>query len=79
MEVARYYKKTKHDNKMKINNFDAVKGNAFIIAEIGNNHNGSYSSAIEMIDQAIFAGANCVKFQMRTMDEVYRQRSIDGS
>ena len=64
---------------MKINNFNAVKGNAFIIAEIGNNHNGSYSCAIEMIDQAILAGANCVKFQMRTLDEVYRQRSIDGS
>ena len=63
---------------MKINNFNATIGNAFIIAEIGNNHNGSYSLAIEMIDQAILAGANCVKFQMRTLDEVYRKRSIDG-
>ena len=25
---------------MKINNFNASIGNAFIIAEIGNNHNG---------------------------------------
>ena len=55
---------------MKINNFVAAPGNAYIIAEIGNNHNGSYSLAIEMIDKAILAGANCVKFQMRTLDKV---------
>lgn len=64
---------------MKINNFIAAPGNAYIIAEIGNNHNGSYSLAIQMIDQAILAGANCVKFQMRTLDKVYRKRSIESS
>ena len=64
---------------MKINNFNASVGNTFIIAEIGNNHNGSYELAVEMIDQAISAGANCVKFQMRTLEEVYRKRSINGS
>ena len=64
---------------MKINNFNASIGHAFIIAEIGNNHNGSYDLAIEMIDEAILAGANCVKFQMRTLDELYRKRSINGS
>ncbi len=37
---------------MKINNFNASVGNTFIIAEIGNNHNGSYELAVEMIDQA---------------------------
>ena len=60
---------------MNIDNFLATPGNAYIIAEIGNNHNGSYSLAIEMIDKAISAGANCVKFQMRTLDQVYRKRS----
>jgi N-acetylneuraminate synthase len=60
---------------MNIDNFLATPGNAYIIAEIGNNHNGSYSLAIEMINKAISAGANCVKFQMRTLDQVYRKRS----
>ncbi len=64
---------------MKINNFKVEAGHAFIIAEIGNNHNGSFQLAIEMIDKAIEAGANCVKFQMRTLDAVYRKSSIDGS
>ena len=64
---------------MKINNFVAAPGNAYIIAEIGNNHNGSYSLAIKMIDQAILAGANCVKFQMRTLDKVYRKRAIEST
>ena len=64
---------------MKINNFVAAPGNAYIIAEIGNNHNGLYSLAIKMIDQAILAGANCVKFQMRTLDKVYRKSAIESS
>ncbi len=45
---------------------------AFIIAEIGNNHNGSLSAAKDLVDAAIDAGANCVKFQMRDMAELYR-------
>lgn len=47
------------------------KGNPLIIAEIGNNHNGSLSNAIELIDQALEAGAHCAKFQMRNMEKVY--------
>ena len=35
----------------------------FIIAEIGINHEGEYNKAIQMIDAAIRAGADCVKFQ----------------
>jgi len=52
------------------------KGRAYVIAEIGNNHNGSIVRAIEMIDLAHEAGADCVKFQMRHLDEVYRQRTL---
>lgn len=44
----------------------------FIIAEIGNNHNGSLSIAKEMIDSAVDAGADCVKFQYREMEHLYR-------
>lgn len=48
----------------------------FIIAEIGNNHNGSFERAIEMVDLAIDAGADCVKFQMRKLEEVYRKKTL---
>ena len=51
-------------------------GRAYVIAEIGNNHNGSVTRAIEMIDLAHEAGADCVKFQMRHLEEVYRQRTL---
>ncbi len=51
---------------------------AFVIAEIGNNHNGSFDRAIALVDAAIAAGADCAKFQMRKLDEVYRAKSLDG-
>ena len=47
---------------MKIANYDTEK-KVFIIAEIGNNHEGSYSLAEEMIGKAAEAGACAVKFQ----------------
>jgi sialic acid synthase SpsE/sugar phosphate isomerase/epimerase len=62
---------------MRIGNFEIGSGRAFIIAEIGNNHNGSYDRAIEMIDRAVEMGVDCVKFQMRNLDEVYRKRSLN--
>jgi N-acetylneuraminate synthase len=44
---------------------------AFVIAEIGNNHNGSLDLALRMIDAAAEAGADCAKFQMRDMGRLY--------
>jgi len=38
----------------------------FVIAEIGINHNGSVDIAKKMIDGAIYAGCDAVKFQKRT-------------
>jgi len=38
----------------------------FVIAEIGINHNGDVKQAIKLIDAAVDAGADCVKFQKRT-------------
>ena len=58
---------------MRIANFEFDKNNVFVIAEIGNNHNGSFDLAIEMVDAAKKAGADCVKFQMRKMSAVYRK------
>ena len=38
----------------------------YVMAEIGINHNGSLDNALAMIDGALQAGADCVKFQKRT-------------
>ena len=43
----------------------------FVIAEIGNNHNGDIALAKKLVDQAVWAGADCVKFQMRHLDGLY--------
>jgi N-acetylneuraminate synthase len=43
----------------------------FIIAEIGNNHNGSLDLAKQLIDLAVEAGADCAKFQMRDLESLY--------
>ena len=43
---------------MKIANFNIGNKKTFIIAEIGNNHNGSQKLAYQMIDSAIEAGAD---------------------
>lgn len=51
----------------------------FVIAEIGNNHNGDFDRAIELVDAAIGSQADCAKFQMRKLDEVYRGTSLAGS
>lgn len=47
----------------------------FVIAEIGNNHNGSMALARQLIDAAIDAGADCVKFQLRNREALYRTRA----
>lgn len=44
----------------------------YVIAEIGNNHNGSLELARHLIDLAAEAGADCAKFQMRDMGSLYR-------
>ena len=44
---------------------------AFIVAEIGINHNGSLDLARRLIDHAVWAGADCAKFQMRSLGSLY--------
>ena len=48
-------------------------GEPFVIAEIGNNHQGDLKTAIALIKAAKEAGADCAKFQMRTMHSLYRK------
>ena len=56
------------------------ESNSFIIAEIGNNHNGDVKLAKKLIDLACDAGADCVKFQMRTMASLYSaEADVGGS
>ncbi|MGE0626217.1 MAG: N-acetylneuraminate synthase family protein [Hyphomicrobiaceae bacterium] len=50
----------------------------YVIAEIGNNHNGDFDRAIALVDAAIAAGADCAKFQMRHLDQVYRAATLEG-
>lgn len=44
----------------------------FVIAEIGNNHNGDIQLAKQLVDAAATAGADCAKFQMRDLKSLYR-------
>ena len=43
----------------------------FVIAEIGNNHNGDVNAAFELTEAAIEAGADAVKFQLRDLESLY--------
>lgn len=47
-----------------------------IIAEIGINHNGDLKIAKQLIDGAILAGCDAVKFQKRTIDIVYSPEDL---
>ena len=64
---------------IKINNFSIWDNTTFIIAEIGNNHNGDFNRSKLMIDKVVEMGADCAKFQMRQIKEVYRSKSLDKS
>lgn len=48
-----------------------------VIAEIGNNHNGSIKRAFELIEQVAKLGIPVAKFQMRDMDVLYRNAVVE--
>ncbi len=61
------------NDAFRVGRHDVGRGNpTFLIAEIGNNHNGSVELAKELVDRARAAGADAVKFQLRDMDALYR-------
>lgn len=43
----------------------------FIVAEAGSNHNGEFSQALNLIDVAVEAGADAVKFQTFSAERLY--------
>ena len=50
-----------------------------ITAEIGINHNGDMKICKQLIDAAVNARADCVKFQKRDIHQVYTQEYLDSS
>ena len=61
---------------MIIDNFKIGEKSTYIIAEIGNNHNGDFDRAIQMIDDLISIDVNAVKFQKRDLSSVYTKKSL---
>ena len=51
----------------------------FIVAEIGINHNGDIDITKKLIDVAVNAGCNAVKFQKRTVEKVYSKQVLDST
>ena len=49
----------------------------FFTAEIGINHNGDLEVAKKLIDVAVEAGCDAVKFQKRTVEKVYSKEALD--
>ena len=63
--------------KVKIGNKIIGEGEpVFIIAEIGINHNGDINIAKKLIDAAVAAGYDAVKFQKRTIEIVYTPEEL---
>lgn len=66
------------ERKVKIGNKTVGEGYpCFVIAEIGINHNGDIKLAKALIDVAITAGCDAVKFQKRTVDVVYTKEELE--
>lgn len=54
-------------------------GHCFVIGEIGLNHNGSLDVARRLIDLAALAGADAVKLQKRTVDQLAVAATLDAA
>src|SRR4030042_155784 len=51
----------------------------YVIAEIGVNHNGFLDLAIKLIDIAVDAGADAVKFQKRKLENLYARKYLENA
>ena len=49
----------------------------FVISEIGINHNGDLDLAKRLIDISAAAGCDAVKFQKRTVEDVYTAEELN--
>lgn len=51
----------------------------YVIAEIGINHNGSLDEAKYLIEESARAGANGVKIQVRSLEDLYTEKVLNDS
>ena len=51
---------------------------AFVIAEVGHNHQGNLETCLQMIRAAAFAGASAVKLQKRTNESLYTKEAFNA-
>ena len=65
------------NNKKTVSQTVNPDGSCLIIADIGINHNGDLDIAKKLIYEAAKAGFNAVKFQKRTIEEVYTPEELD--
>ena len=55
-----------------------IKNNTFIIAEIGNNHEGSFQTAVKLINSAHKCGVDAVKFQTFKTEKFISSSNIEN-
>ena len=67
-------------NKIKISENRSIGEDQppFIIAEIGNNHNGNIDNAIELIKVAKKIGVDAVKFQVKNIEQSFSKELLDS-
>ena len=62
-------------NTLQLGNLQAGKGQpAFIIAEIGINHQGDVNIARKLVNMAKECGANAVKLQKRSLSRILQKK-----
>ena len=65
------------ENKIKIGNrCVGDREPCFVVSEIGINHNGDIELAKRLIDAAVLAGCDAVKFQKRTIEVVFTSEEL---
>jgi N-acetylneuraminate synthase/N,N'-diacetyllegionaminate synthase len=58
-----------------MNFLETIKKRAFIIAEAGSNHDGKLEQAKKLVDAAVEAGVDAVKFQIFSADTLYSKHT----
>ncbi len=53
-----------------------LNNNAFIIAEVGQNHQGDFDLALKYIDKFSELGADAIKFQTRDIDYLFDEGAL---
>jgi len=61
---------------MRISNFILGERKVFVIAEIGNNHNGSLELALEMVDAANEAGQIALNFRCEIWPQYIGRKAL---